>query len=524
MSARAPWAPAGALLAAAPLAAFLSGNGYPLTSPEAAVLLVGAAAVGALASMAARASPRLGALVLGAGLVLCLDFLYGSRFSKVALVLVPLACVAFALALQRHIALIVAAASSTFVFATLLIPSTIAHDAGHDAAAAARSGDARLPVLLHIVLDEHIGLDGVPRELPQGEHFSRWLSRSYVAEGFRVYAGAYSEYFDTRTALANLLNFTSHDDPGAHLLEGKIRPYVLARSAYFRHLSALGYALRVYQSDHIDFCSIPGQPYAACVHYRSNSIAALNATALERTERAQFILNSFFETSAYYTRVRDAYGKLRAALPGVPLPAWAAGVSRVGPLAVLPVIERLQADLGRAMPGEAYFAHLLIPHYPYMLDESCRPREGIAQWLYNVPEKEIGNTAHTRAERYERYFAQIRCQQVLLERLFNALKSAGVWDRAIVVVHGDHGSRIVRTFPWADNAARLTRADFNDAFSTLFAVRRPGVDPGEIAGARPLQALLAEALDIPLKPLAAKVYLRSHSGKSLLAVDLQRLQ
>ncbi len=217
-------------------------------------------------------------------------------------------------------------------------------------------------MLLHLVLDEHIGIDGLPAELPQGVALGRWLTDAYVGRGFRVYAPAYSQYFDTRNSIANLLNFTSDDGNWAHLAEGRSHPYVLTESAYFRHLRALGYRLRVYQSDYLDYCQVPGMTYAACTAYPSNSIGALASTALRPLERARFIFNSFAASSGYLRRARDVYGRLRAAHPGLPLPDWADAVSRVGPLAVLPVLKQLEADLRSASRGDAYFAHLLVPH------------------------------------------------------------------------------------------------------------------------------------------------------------------
>lgn len=503
-------AAAGALLAAVPLAAFLSTNGYPFATPEAGLLALGCVGFGVLVGLAAALHRLLGAALLGAGAAAALDSLYGAHFSMAALVLVPLACTALAVLANRHVALVVAAAASVFLVATVLIPAPAAEAARAGERPAAQRG--ALPVVLHLVLDEHIGLDGLPQEHADTAELRRALSEAYVGAGFRLYAGAYSEYFDTRNALANLLNFTSDDAPWAHLEKDRSKPYVLTGSAYFRHLAALGYRLHVYQSDHIDLCRVPDQPYARCVSYRANSIGAIHAAPLATGERVRFIVNSLLETSQYLRRLRLHYGELRASFPN--LPAWEPGVSRVGPLAVLPVIETLARDLRSAARGDAYFAHLLIPHYPYVLDESCALRSHIEDWFYN--------TTGSRAERYRRYVAQIRCLQAMLERLFGALQEAGVWDDALVVVHGDHGSRIMRTLPSERNAERLTREDFKDGFSTLFAVRKPGLEARLEPGLRPLQALLGEAFVIPVAPLDAKVYLRGERDGRLARRELAR--
>jgi Sulfatase len=527
--AAARYAPAGALLAVAPLAAFLAGNGYPFLSPEAAIGAAACLAVGALVALCAALGLTLGALVLGAGTALALDFLYGAHFSKAAFVGVPFACIGLALLLRRHAALVVGAAAAAFLLATLAIAPTAAGDAPHRAHAARAPAGVQLPpVLLHLILDEHIGLDGLPRELAETAALERELRESYAGDGFRLYAGAYSEYSQTRNSIANLLNFTSHEDPWSHLVRGEAKPYVLARSAYFQRLAELGYTLHLYQSDYIDLCRVQDLPYARCASYRANSIGSLRASPLDTGERVRFIFNSLLETSSYLARMRLAYARLRQAAPGLALPQWQPGVSRVGPLAVLPVMDALERDLRSAAPGQAYVAHLLIPHFPYVLDESCRPRERIEDWRYNfsaplTAEVDV-NSADSRAERYRHYYGQIRCQQALLGRLFAALKAAGAWDSALVVVHGDHGSRIFRNLPTARNAARLTREDLNDGYSTLFALRKPGVEPGIAPGMRPLQELLAEAFGVPMKPLARKVYLRNDGGRPLARVALQDLR
>jgi hypothetical protein len=517
---------AATLLLAAPLVAFLTTNQYPLVSPEVVILLAAGVAAGLLLGLTSALGPTAAALLLGAGAALSIDMLYGLQDSKLLLVLVPVLCLALAAVLRQHIGLIAAVASCVFLATTLLIPSTVAGDlarASPRAEAELPAGDNQLPVVLHLILDEHIGIDGLPKELPESDDFGRWLTDAYLQQGFRVHAGAYSEYFDTRNSIPNLLNFTSHDSEWAHLAN-KTKPYVLTESAYFRHLSKLGYRLHVYQSDHLDYCRVAGMSYSKCFGYRGNSIGSLSGTALGTIERAQFIFNSFIATSTYLNQLRALYGRLRVSFEIAALPEWDHAVSRVGPLAVLPVLKQLEADLRSASRGHAYFVHLLIPHYPYVLDESCRVREEVEHWLYNVPALPKGqlvqNTAATRAERYRSYFAQIRCQQALLNRLFDAMKDAGVWSDALIVIHGDHSSRIVRNLPVAANATRLTRQDFGDSFSTLFVARIPGRQAALVRDPRPLQELLSEALELPLAPLSRKVYLRVEGGKPLRPYSL----
>lgn len=508
---------AATLLLAVPLVAFLATNQYPLATPETGLLFAGCLAAGALLGFLSSRFTWLGVLILGGGTALCLNSLYGWPGSTGGLVLLLATCLVVAAALRRHLPAVLTAAGSVFIAATLLIPGSGAReDQPAAAGATARpqpAAAADLPVILHLVLDEHIGTDGLPPEVPGSAELARWLTESYVGQGFRLHPDAYSEYFETRNSLANLLNFSSGESDWAHLVRERHKPYVLAESAYFRHLGGLGYRLHVYESDYLDYCHVPGITYAGCAHYRANSIAALPAASLGIVDRARFIRNSVLGTSQYLQKLRDKYVRIRATLPRLALPAWDDGVSRVGPLPVLAVLRKLEADLRAARPGNAYFAHLLIPHFPYLLDAQCRVRKNIDEWLYNydpTASELEPNSAAGRAARYEQYFAQIRCEQHLVNRLFEAMRQAGVWRTAIVIVHGDHGSRIVRRLPVQQTAASLTRSDLHDGFSTLFAAKLPGRAPGVVRDAKPLQALLADALGLAPVAGPAKVMLQDY--------------
>ncbi len=349
----------------------------------------------------------------------------------------------------------------------------------------------------------------------------RSLADFYVQRGFRVYADAYSEYLDSNNSIANLLNFTSRDLSDSHLAEPKPRRWILKESAYFLHLARLGYRLHVYQPDYVDFCRVPGIVYSSCLNYNGRKAGFVHLPDLGTIERAEFLRNTLFGGSGYLRRARELYGRVRRSIGGTALPEWVA--TGVAPISVLPVFRQLERDLRSASPGEAYFAHLLIPHHPYILDASCRPRPQIEEWLYNSaplpPSELVRNTDATRAERYRRYFDQIRCSQRLLDGVFRTMEKAGLWQVATVIIHGDHGSRIMRRLPIERNAPHLGPGDFLDGFSTLFAVRAPGGQGGVVPGARSLQHLLGEVFNVPVDDLPHKVYLRAN-GKTLKAHDL----
>jgi hypothetical protein len=59
-------------------------------------------------------------------------------------------------------------------------------------------------------------------------------------------------------------------------------------------------------------------------------------------------------------------------------------------------------------------------------------------------------------------------------------------------VNGDHGSRIAEHFPSGRTLAGgvLVDADYRDTFSTLYAIKAPGVQPGYVQRPAPVANLL----------------------------------
>ena len=71
------------------------------------------------------------------------------------------------------------------------------------------------------------------------------------------------------------------------------------------------------------------------------------------------------------------------------------------------------------------------------------------------------------------------------------MRSANTYERATIVIHGDHGSRIGLVDPTATTMSRLTPADYADAFSILFAVKAPGIEAGIDSRMLPLASLMS---------------------------------
>ena len=101
------------------------------------------------------------------------------------------AALTLAIALRRHLSRIVRA-----VFATML--GSTAALAAVDGAAPPTAGLPRpsspdrqtrpqLPILVHFVFDEHIGIEGFPEDVPPGRQMREFLRDFFGTYGFRVF-------------------------------------------------------------------------------------------------------------------------------------------------------------------------------------------------------------------------------------------------------------------------------------------------------------------------------------------------
>ena len=401
---------------------------------------------------------------------------------------------AFLWVLSEHAVTITTTIFAVFILSTVALPDTDSEVATVTVDTA--SPDQDLPPVIHLILDEHIGIEGIPLDIDPGRDVREELLRLYVGSGFRVYGRAISQYFDTHNAIPNALNFTASDIDASYFNQERTGDYSLKENAYFERLSRKGYLIHVYQSTYLDLCGHDDSVIASCTTYASNSIKSIEDTPVSTGGKLSFIVSSIFDLSTAYRSLQVSYNRFRLRLDalGIGLPYWTQGRNRVGPLPTLPVMEMLESELSQNISGGAYIVHLNIPHYPYVLESNCQVKPDIQDWKYrklNGPVVDGINDSEDRSELYNSYLVQMRCLNQKLAGLFATMRAGGYFDEAMIIVHGDHGSRISLLDPFWHNLDKLEEADYVDSFSTLFAVKAPGVEPGY----DPRQAAIDSLLD-----------------------------
>jgi hypothetical protein len=488
-----------ALLLLTPFVSFTTYNRYSYPAPEFWACVAGLVAVGLLFGLVGRIGRWPTRVVLTAGLLvlfvdLQLNWFDGSKLRVIgAFLLALLLC----WAIRTHLSRILTVVFATMLAVTVafgeaqdaLLPSLPAATADHPKPAA-HAG----PTFVHLVLDEHIGIEGIPADVPSAREMAAFLRAFFEKHGFRVFGRAYSRYASTYNAMPNILNFSSESVDGALISGGN--PYVLSKNEYFRLMHQMGYKIHVYQSDYIDFCESARQFILRCSTNPVTGIKPIESLAETWFDKAGLIYRIYARRSLLQITIGRYYNNIREAArsSGLLLPEWWLHETRLGPLPAMPLFDRVTVDVAKSSPGDMFFVYLLMPHFPYVYDAGCKLYPS-ANWEGPAdPQSTIPNDKRSRTRRYGRYFEQMRCLHRRLDTMFQAWQKAGIFDRLVIVMHGDHGPKIVEHRARADNEHELSRADYVDTFSTLFAVKEPGIPAGYDRRIVAAQELLAEVV------------------------------
>jgi hypothetical protein len=352
------------------------------------------------------------------------------------------------------------------------------------------------PTLVHILLDEHIGVEGIPTDIQHGLETKSLIKIFFEYHGFRLYGRAYSRYHQTRNSLSNMVNYVSKP-----LNKPTNTNLILHTNRYFDDMRRVGYNIHAIQIPYLKMCSPNENTTASCYTDDQTGIAALEQVDLSVKDKAILIYKIYGALSAINGAFEYLNGHIRhiARRHGWAWPDWWSNEQGMAPLRALTTLSSLGAEVAQSRPGQMFFAHLLLPHFPYVFDATCRVRKP-AEWEPAFDEEPLPpNTIESRERRSLLYLEQVQCLYRKLAAIFEEWKTAGIFDRLKIIIHGDHGSRIYLNEPTAANRSKLLVSDYADAFSTLLAVKAPGVEPGYDLGWLSIHDLLPQ-LAMPAGP------------------------
>ncbi len=460
---------AGALMVGGPVWQYLYTNHYPFARLEAFLLPGAAALIGvAVGAAAFRAGGAVGTVLFG-GLLFAFADLQFDLERRVYTAAILVLCIGLSALLRRHRAALACLTLGAFYAVGVMRPPLVPSAPTHGGEATARNGE---PILVHIILDEQWGIGGL--RAAGDTATATFLTAFYLERGFEVYDAAYSRFVLTSESVPATLSLGQPADYKAH--KGA-SPYVgsLRTNPYFKGLAGLGYQIEVFQTTYLDFCSAVDAPVAGCHTVSGNSIANIGYLGGSWTTRAMLAGRYFLNLNSHiYTKLHPESRAFRRSITG-------------GGLASAKLLEVAIQE----HPDEktAYFAHLLLPHRPIDVDAECRP-------LVDPRDRMHYDYAEARGRSWPRALAleagQIRCTHHVLSDIIDAIDRSVGRDGAIVIVHGDHGARLHDTQPVSGGLSQLNARQLNASFSTILAVRRPGIPAAEHLEPIPVQDFVWE--------------------------------
>lgn len=459
------------LMLSASLLNFLNFNDYPLFRPEVGIVLLGFALISVVLTGLEKSAPRLAFVFTGLMIGLAADL-------NVDAPLAPLLAGGFALAIARsHNAAVVKVAGAAFgtVVAFQLVTGALASPpAARDAPPVERV--SKRPPVIHLMLDSYVGLDGMSADA-DFVGLRKETEALYRKARFRVYESAYSRHANTANSVPYFLSFGTS---APVLLSQQSARATPERFDYFDRLAGEGYAINVRGANFIDLCT--GQAVTDCRQYPYAGLEALTRFPMTTTDRAKTLAISLAGMSSLAAGIYNQTALVASRLGVRDLMVMRNLVKTSTPKAALTLID-LQRELSHPQYGQVYFAHLLLPHEPYVFDADCRVKPH-AEW-------HTESQGASRAERNADYQAQVRCMHSLLGRLFDTLDRSASGRAAVVIVQGDHGSRIVTARPTHEEPD-VSLHDYAMTYSAMFAIRAPGIAPGIAEGRASLDELLKD--------------------------------
>ncbi len=312
--------------------------------------------------------------------------------------------------------------------------------------------------LIHILMDGFIGPDGLP-QTDESQNLRAEMMAFFETHEFQVYTHAYTHYSSTMDSMTRALNFRNDDE---NIFQRNVvlrEPISFRENAWFSALSNFGYPIVVYQNESVNFCDVTPSVVDHCNVFTIPNLKTLHSDVDDIGTRASLLLRTLFGQSMIITKILIDNNKMES---------W--GVSTYD--------KRMLARLARDVqlnPGYAYFAHILLPHSPLVYRQDCSLDYESETWLrFPVFVGQVGNSDETRRKRYEKFVPHAKCALRELGAFFKVLQEHGLYERATIVVHGDHGTSAYIYSPSAYNMDKLSFRDLREMFSTLFAVKYPG--------------------------------------------------
>ena len=443
--------------------------GYQMQDPEFLLTCVGLLVPTLVLERMANAVPLFGRLIPAAMFVAYLQVYWPAvtenPFSIGAIALVAVA--SFWLAGPSLVELVavalLAGVAATFLETTAPVEHTISDG---------KTKESSKPPVIHILLDEHASDWGLPDGVISDQDRER-LWNPLVERGFAVFDRSFSQSINTAQSLVRFFNphSTSPDD-----LLRKIGPrWEITKAQALDKVTDDRDLFMLINSYADPSPAVKQNPQVATLerwHVTQPMMAGLNIPVMDRVAVEAATIFAWLADRQKVPLFRWLYNDS-------PYKDWLQQrmFSRSHPqfASALQMLNRLKTELAdHGRRGRYYFVHLMLPHFPYVYDRTCRLKPS-REWL-NRKAIPGPDTHATRALRYHLHVDQALClQSMLLPLIDGILKNPDMADAAIIL-HGDHGARISSTSDEVWRSVGGTEEEYeHDWRGSMLAIRVPGI-------------------------------------------------
>ncbi len=273
---------------------------------------------------------------------------------------------------------------------------------------------------IHIILDQHVGLDGIKENTKKSKNFKKKLSSKYLNFGFDIYPKAYVQFFQTKLSVPSILNFSSSNEIFIENYESEPPYIILKQNKLFEYLSNKNYIINAY-GNYLGWCD-PKYSMKKCVTYRRTILFNQSESVSNKVLLVLDNLLSRYRLIQIYNYITPIKFNNKIIIPSY---NWNPPVVDAHTTAALETFDILSEDILNSKTGEAFFAHIFFPHSPYLYNENCELKflEGFRK---NNPS-------------YALYFEQLMCCQKKIIELIQMMKERKILESSVIVIHGDHG-------------------------------------------------------------------------------------
>lgn len=322
------------------------------------------------------------------------------------------------------------------------------------------------PSVLHLLLDAHGGIAAIPPHSLSAEQIQLFQD-NYVKRGFIIFTHAYTLDSFTPVSVSRMLNPEIVQKKELPLVDTEEDRFLITAASSFKKLSS-HYALDVTHLDFLDLRpALKKLPHVSRIlTYEQNipreAVKWLDVSTTQRIRISLLLAVNYLYHGArspllrfFFTETNE--GKLTV--------NWLDILSRAQPLASRFTFHEMTNRLTHSSQrGMYYFAHLVLPHPPYIFDNHCTLKP-LSRWADDL-DLTVEDIYRNKSEVYKHHFEQMQCAQQDIFLMLDALEKRKETADAVVFLHSDHGTRMSKS-----------KIDMRGSF---IALKIPGMEGGVI--------------------------------------------